>query len=289
MAKSGTVLAIDQGTTSSRAIVFGADLARPRARAARVRPALSGRRLGRARSRGHLAHDGGDRAPGAGAASSAPATSPPSASPTSARPACIWDRRTGRPIHNAIVWQDRRTAEVCRRLKAAGHEPAVTAKTGLLLDPYFSATKIAWLLDHVDGARARAEARRTSPSAPSTAFLLWRLTGGKVHATDATNASRTLLYDIARGRLGRRSARALRRAARACCRRCATATPQYGVTEPSILGARDADPRRCRRPAGRHHRPGLLRARHDQGDLRHRLLCAAQYRRRAGRLAATAC
>jgi len=107
----------------------------------------------------------------------------------------VWDRATGRCIHNAIVWQDRRTAQVCRALKAAGHEGNVTAKTGLRLDPYFSATKLAWLLDNVAGARQLAEAGRLAFGTVDT-FLLWRLTGGKVHATDATNASRTLLYNI---------------------------------------------------------------------------------------------
>ena len=109
----------------------------------------------------------------------------------------IWDRRTGEPIHRAIVWQDRRTAGACERLRAASCEPLVTARTGLLLDPYFSATKIAWLLDNVAGARPRAE-RGELAFGTVDAFLLWRLTGGAVHATDATNASRTLLYDIRR-------------------------------------------------------------------------------------------
>ena len=109
--------------------------------------------------------------------------------------ALIWDRRSGKPIHNAIVWQDRRTAEMCAALRAAGREGSLTQKTGLLLDPYFSATKIAWLLDHVDGARAAAQAGRLAFGTVDT-FLLWRLTDGKVHATDATNAARTLLLDI---------------------------------------------------------------------------------------------
>ena len=107
----------------------------------------------------------------------------------------IWDRRTGEPIHNAIVWQDRRTAEICDDLKAAGYEDRVTAKTGLLLDPYFSATKVAWLLDNVEGARERAE-RGELAFGTIDCFLLARLTGGSVHATDATNASRTMLYNI---------------------------------------------------------------------------------------------
>ena len=110
----------------------------------------------------------------------------------------IWDRETGAPLHNAIVWQDRRTADLCESLREAGGESAVTAKTGLLLDPYFSATKIAWILDHVDGARERAEQGGLAFGTMDS-FLLWRLTGGTVHATDATNACRTLLYNIHEG------------------------------------------------------------------------------------------
>ncbi|PRD35465.1 UNVERIFIED_CONTAM: glpK [Trichonephila clavipes] len=107
----------------------------------------------------------------------------------------LWDRRNGMPVHRAIVWQDRRTGEACARLKAAGHEPAVQAKTGLLLDPYFSATKLAWLLDNVPGARDRAE-RGELAFGTVDSWLLWKLTHGQVHATDATNASRTLLFNI---------------------------------------------------------------------------------------------
>lgn len=112
--------------------------------------------------------------------------------------AVIWDRATNRPIHNAIVWQDRRTADRCAALRQDGHEPTIAARTGLLLDPYFSATKIAWLLDHVEGARAAAAEGRLAFGTVDS-FLLWRLTGGRVHATDATNASRTMLLDIHRG------------------------------------------------------------------------------------------
>jgi glycerol kinase len=111
----------------------------------------------------------------------------------------IWDRATGKPIHNAIVWQDRRTAERCEALCARGVEQEISARTGLLLDPYFSATKIAWLLDQVDGARDAARAGRLAFGTIDS-FLLWRLTGGRVHATDATNAARTLLLDIHTGR-----------------------------------------------------------------------------------------
>lgn len=110
----------------------------------------------------------------------------------------VWERATGRPIHRALVWQDRRTAERCAALRAGGHEAMIAAKTGLLADPYFSGTKVAWILDHVEGARARA-ARGELLFGTIDAFLIWRLTGGRVHATDATNASRTMLYDIAAG------------------------------------------------------------------------------------------
>lgn len=109
----------------------------------------------------------------------------------------IWDRATGKPIYNAIVWQDRRAAELCATMKADGVEPDVQAKTGLLLDPYFSATKIKWILDSVPGARDRA-VKGELAAGTIDSFLLWRLTGGRVHATDWTNAGRTMLYDIHR-------------------------------------------------------------------------------------------
>ena len=110
----------------------------------------------------------------------------------------IWDKNTGVPIYNAIVWQDRRTADYCASLKFSGHEEIVTAKTGLLLDPYFSATKIKWLLDNIKDARAKAEAGELLFGTVDC-FLLWKMTQGKVHATDATNASRTMLYNIVSG------------------------------------------------------------------------------------------
>ncbi|HEV3052170.1 MAG TPA: FGGY family carbohydrate kinase, partial [Longimicrobium sp.] len=110
----------------------------------------------------------------------------------------VWDRQTGRPIHHALVWQDGRTADTCRALKEAGHEPEVRRRTGLVIDPYFSATKLSWLLDHVPGARARAEAGELAAGTIDT-WLVWRLTGGALHLTDPTNASRTLLYDLRSG------------------------------------------------------------------------------------------
>ena len=110
----------------------------------------------------------------------------------------VWERKTGRPIHNAIVWQDRRTAAFCEQLHADGLEPTIRAKTGLLLDPYFSASKIRWILDHVKGARSRAEAGKLAFGTVDT-WLTWNLTGGGAHVTDPSNASRTSLYDIRAG------------------------------------------------------------------------------------------
>ncbi len=110
----------------------------------------------------------------------------------------VWDRRTGRPIAPAIVWQDRRTAEFCEELRAAGHEAFITGKTGLVIDAYFSASKLCWLLDHVPGARARA-VRGELAFGTIDSWLAWKLTGGTLHVTDASNASRTMLVDIANG------------------------------------------------------------------------------------------
>src|SRR5918996_1232202 len=107
----------------------------------------------------------------------------------------VWDRTTGEPIYNAIVWQDRRTAAFCDELKAAGHEALIARKTGLVLDAYFSATKIRWILDNVPEAREKAAAGRLAFGTVD-AWLIWKLTGGAVHATDVTNASRTMLFDI---------------------------------------------------------------------------------------------
>ncbi|MCB1592250.1 MAG: glycerol kinase GlpK [Alphaproteobacteria bacterium] len=111
----------------------------------------------------------------------------------------LWDRKSGEPVYNAIVWQDRRTADLCAALRETGVEEVVTRKTGLLLDPYFSATKIRWMLDHVEGAYEKARAGDLAFGTVDS-FLLWHLTGGRVHATDATNASRTMLYNIHDGK-----------------------------------------------------------------------------------------
>jgi glycerol kinase len=146
----------------------------------------------------------------------------------------IWDRATGRPIHNAIVWQDRRTAERCAALRAAGREPEIAAKTGLLLDPYFSATKIAWILDQDAQTRAAAETGRLAFGTVDT-FLLWRLTGGRVHATDATNAARTLLLDIRTGCWDEALADLLR-VPMALLPRVRDCSGDFGVTEAAIFG-----------------------------------------------------
>jgi glycerol kinase len=145
----------------------------------------------------------------------------------------VWDRRSGRPIHNAIVWQDRRTAEMCARLRGAGAEPIVTRKTGLILDPYFSGTKVAWLLEHVEGAREAAEAGQLAFGTVDT-YLLWRLTGGRVHATDATNASRTLFYDIHANDWDDELLRLLG-VPRAMLPEVLDSSAEFGTTEPSLF------------------------------------------------------
>ncbi|MBA8905374.1 glycerol kinase GlpK [Aminobacter ciceronei] len=194
---SGFILAIDQGTTSSRAIVFDQTM----------KPVGVGQKefTQHFPASGWVEHDPEEiwdsvvttcRA----ALKKAGTTAADIAAigiTNQRETVVIWDRTTGKPIHNAIVWQDRRTAPLCARLKKQGLEPKFTGKTGLLLDPYFSGTKIAWLLDKVKGARKRAE-RGELLAGTIDSFLIWRLTGGKLHATDATNASRTLVYNIAK-------------------------------------------------------------------------------------------
>lgn len=191
------VLAIDQGTTSSRAIVFRADM---------TIVAIAQEELPQHYpAPGWVEHDAEDiwrtvlsTARSALAEAGLTAREIAGIGITNQRETIlIWERATGRPIHRAIVWQDRRTADVCQQLKDAGHEPRISAATGLLVDPYFSGTKIGWLLDRVPGAREQAE-RGELAFGTIDSFLLWRLTGGRVHASDATNAARTLLFNIHR-------------------------------------------------------------------------------------------
>jgi glycerol kinase len=146
----------------------------------------------------------------------------------------LWERTSGKPIHNAIVWQDRRTADRCAALRRERHEALVADKTGLLLDPYFSATKIGWMLDKVEGARAAAAAGRLAFGTVDT-FLLWRLTGGRVHATDATNAARTLLLDIHHGAWDEALA-ALFDVPAALLPQVRDCAGDFGTTDPALFG-----------------------------------------------------
>ena len=192
------ILAIDQGTTSSRAIVFDAHL----------KPvAVSQREFSKHYPRsGWVEHDP-EEIWSTTVSVCRDALNQMQIDPTEIaaigmtnqrETTIVWDRATGAPIYPAIVWQDRRTSDVCNRLRAEGFESMVTEKTGLRLDSYFSATKIGWILDHVPGARDKAEVGALLFGTIDS-FLLWRLTGGAVHATDATNASRTMLYNIRTG------------------------------------------------------------------------------------------
>ena len=147
----------------------------------------------------------------------------------------LWDRASGRALHRAIVWQDRRTADLCAELKAAGHEPKFAAKTGLLLDPYFSGTKLTWLLKNVPGAADRA-ARGELAFGTVDTYLLWRLTGGQVHATDATNASRTLLFDIHNGRWDDELLQILG-VPRSLLPEVLDSSAAFGTTDPGLFGA----------------------------------------------------
>ncbi len=195
MAKATHILAVDQGTTSTRAIVFDA----------RARPVAVAQRefAQHYPQRGWVEHDPEEiwqdtlavMREALAAAGVAAAGIAAIGIANQRETVVVWERATGEPVHRAIVWQDRRTAEACERLRADGAEALVRARTGLLLDPYFSGTKLAWILDNVPGARARAE-RGELAFGTIDSFLLWRLTGGSVHATDATNAGRTMLFDI---------------------------------------------------------------------------------------------
>jgi len=192
------VLAIDQGTTSSRAIVFRSDIS--------IAASAQQEFPQHFPASGWVEHEPEDIwtstvATCRAALQKAGVTAKDIAAigiTNQRETTVVWDRATGLAIHRAIVWQDRRTADICARLKSEGHEPAISAKTGLIIDPYFSGTKVAWILDQVPGARARAE-RGELMFGTVDCYLLWRLTGGQVHATDATNASRTLLFNIHTG------------------------------------------------------------------------------------------
>ncbi|HYL03826.1 MAG TPA: glycerol kinase GlpK [Steroidobacteraceae bacterium] len=239
MTQPRQVLAIDQGTTSTRAIVFDAQ-ARAVAGARREHPQYYP-------APGWVEHDANaiwrdtlaaarEALAQAGTAAGTAAGELAAIGITNQRETTvIWDRATGEPIHRAIVWQDRRTAEDCAALRRAGAETLVRERTGLLLDPYFSATKVAWLLDHVPGARARAE-RGELAFGTMDCFLLWRLTGGRVHATDVTNASRTLLLDIHTQQWDEELLRLLR-VPRALLPEVRDSSGVFGTTAPGLLEA----------------------------------------------------
>ncbi len=147
----------------------------------------------------------------------------------------VWDKTTGEPVSNAIVWQDRRTADFCASLRAGGHEAEVTATTGLLLDPYFSGTKLRWILENIEGARARADLGELLFGTVDS-YLIWHLTGGAAHVTDATNAARTLLYDIHKGCWSERMCNLLDIPA-SMLPRVLNCADDFGVTDPALFGA----------------------------------------------------
>ncbi|MBY6141442.1 glycerol kinase GlpK [Leisingera daeponensis] len=146
----------------------------------------------------------------------------------------VWDKTSGKAVHNAIVWQDRRTAAICEELRKAGHQEMVTDRTGLLLDPYFSGTKVKWILDTVPGARDRAAAGELLFGTVDS-FLIWRLTGGASHVTDATNAARTLMYDIRKGRWSRTISDLLE-VPQQMLPEVKDSAADFGTTDPEILG-----------------------------------------------------
>jgi len=229
------ILAIDQGTTSSRAIIFDAEMqniASAQEEFTQHFPAsgwvehdpkdLWSTTLNTCRLAIKNADVAASEVMGIGITNQRETT-------------IVWDRHTGDPVHNAIVWQDRRTSEACRDLRDQGHEGMVRARTGLLLDPYFSGTKLNWILDNVDGARSRAEAGDLLFGTVDC-FLIWHLTGGKVHATDATNAARTLLYDIHHGQWSHQIC-ALLNIPMQMLPDVRDSASDYGITLPELLGA----------------------------------------------------
>jgi glycerol kinase len=228
------ILAIDQGTTSTRAIAF--DLAFDAVATAQIELAQHYPQPG------WVEHDAGEiwsatvqvcrdviaKVGGPGALAAIGITN-------QRETTIIWDRKTGAPVHKAIVWQDRRTADMCTRLKHAGREPRVQAMTGLLLDPYFSATKVAWILDSDPSLRARAEAGELAFGTIES-YLAWRLTGGRAHVSDATNAARTLLFDI-NARAWSEELCTLFGVPRALLPRVVACDARVGETDPALFGA----------------------------------------------------
>ena len=231
MTKTGNILALDQGTTSSRAILFNENLT-PQTQAQREFTQHFPKS-------GWVEHDPEE-------IWTSTIESCREAMSGKERVACIgitnqretvivWDRNTGKPVCNAIVWQDRRTAEFCRQLKEDGQEADISGRTGLLLDPYFSASKLTWILDHVPGARDRAEAGELLFGTVDS-FLVWRLTGGRRHVTDATNASRTMLFNIDSGEWDPELLELFRVPA-AMMPEVLDCAAEFGTSDPTILGS----------------------------------------------------
>jgi glycerol kinase len=229
------ILAIDQGTTSSRAIIFGAKhepVAVAQREFEQIYPAS-----------GWVEHDPEaiwtsvvETAREAIAKAALRTEDIAAIGITNQRETTVlWDRSTGAPVHNAIVWQDRRTGSICEELKGRGLEPLFTERTGLLLDPYFSGTKLSWLLDNVEGLRARAE-RGEICFGTIDSYLIWRLTGGRAHVTDATNASRTLLFNIERQDWDDELL-AILRVPRGMLPQVKDCADEFGVADEAILGA----------------------------------------------------
>jgi glycerol kinase len=229
------VLAIDQGTTSTRAILFRADTS--------IASVAQREFAQHFPADGEVEHEPEDlwattveTCRGALREAGATAKDIVAIGITNQRETTLlWDRVTGRAVHRAIVWQDRRTADLCAQLKNTGHEPLFAAKTGLLLDPYFSGTKLAWLLAQSAELGERA-ARGELAFGTVDTFLLWRLSGGKVHATDATNASRTLLFDIHQGRWDDELLKLLG-VPKAVLPQVLDSSAAFGMTDPELFGA----------------------------------------------------
>ena len=233
MSSSPLILSIDQGTTSSRAILFDLDsqvVASCQQEFEQIFP-----------DDGWVEHNPEDiwrstlqSVKSVIEKSAAPADIVAIGITNQRETTLIWDRTTGKPLYNAIVWQDRRTARYCERLREQGLESQVSSKTGLLLDPYFSATKINWILDNVGDARKKAENGQLAFGTVDT-FLIWRLTAGRCHLTDATNASRTLLYNIHSGEWDKELLQLfdIPESLLPQVRNCAD---EFGVTDASILG-----------------------------------------------------
>lgn len=229
------ILALDQGTTSSRAVLFGPDMT--------VLNICQEEIAQHFPADGWVEHDPAEilattistARNALGAINVEPSHIAAIGITNQRETTVVWDRESAKPINNAIVWQDRRTADTCARLKREGHEKTIVNKTGLLLDPYFSAGKIAWILDNVSGARKRAEAGQLLFGTIDS-WLIWNLTGGRVHATDATNASRTSLYNIHQGCWDKELLQIFN-VPESMLPEVKDCADDFGVTAPSIFGA----------------------------------------------------